>query len=105
MPLVRADLETVYEEALCIELGLRSVAFARQVAVELAYKRQRVGLGRLDLLIENSVVVELKAVDVLNDLHVAQALSYLKATGHHLALLINFNVTLLKDRGIRRVIW
>ena len=96
-------LETVYEEALCIELRLRGIPFARQVVVALDYKGQAVGEGRLDLLIENSLIIELKAVDTLLPIHSAQLLSYLKMTGHPLGLLINFNVPILKY-GIKRTI-
>ncbi len=67
------------------------------------YKDQAIGESRLDLLIGGKLIVELKAVDALAPIHTAQALSYLKATGNKLALLINFNVPVLKE-GIRRVI-
>ncbi|HYP41127.1 MAG TPA: GxxExxY protein [Chloroflexia bacterium] len=96
-------LEAVYEEALCIELRLRGIPFARQVVVALDYKGQAVGEGRLDLLIENSLIIELKAVDTLLPIHSAQLLSYLKMTGHPLGLLINFNVPILKY-GIKRTV-
>jgi len=95
-------LESVYEEALAHELSLRGIGFVRQPAIEIGYKGHRVGQGRLDFLVGGCVIVELKAVDAIADLHVAQALSYLRATGLRLALLINFNTPLLK-RGIRRV--
>ncbi|HEX9988440.1 MAG TPA: GxxExxY protein [Chloroflexia bacterium] len=95
-------LESVYEEALCIELTLRGIPFARQVAVTLDYKGQAVGEGRLDVLVGNVLVVELKAVEALAPIHTAQLLSYLKTTGHKLGLLINFNVPILKD-GIKRL--
>lgn len=96
-------LESVYEEALSVELSTRNIRFARQVAVDLNYKGHRIGEGRLDLLIENQLVVELKAVDALAPIHTAQVLSYLKATNRCLGLLINFNVPMLRD-GIRRVV-
>ena len=96
-------LESVYEEALCIELTDRCVAFVRQPAVDLKYKGRSVGKGRLDLLVGNCVVVELKAVEVLTNVHKAQLISYLKTTGHRLGLLINFNVAVLRD-GIKRVV-
>lgn len=96
-------LEAVYEEALGVELGLRGVSFERQVPVWMEYKGHRVGEGRLDLLVEDQVVVELKAVDVLAPIHHAQVISYLKATGKTLGLLINFNVPILKQ-GIKRVV-
>jgi GxxExxY protein len=96
-------LESVYEQALAVELGLRSVRFQRQVTFALSYKGHPIGEGRLDFLVEDVLIVELKAVDELAAIHTAQALSYLKATGHHLALLINFNVPLLTS-GIKRVV-
>ena len=96
-------LESVYEEALCIELTDRRVPFVRQPVVDLKYKGRPVGKGRLDLLVGNCVVVELKAVEALTNVHKAQLISYLKTTGHHLGLLINFNVAVLRD-GIKRVV-
>ena len=96
-------LESVYEEALCVELTLRGVPFVRQPSVDLVYKGHPVGKGRLDLLVDGALVVELKAVDGLNDLHKAQAISYLRTTGYKLALVINFNVAALKD-GLMRIV-
>ncbi|MEW6249675.1 MAG: GxxExxY protein [Planctomycetota bacterium] len=96
-------LESVYEEALCVELTLRSIPFARQRPVDLVYKGHPVGKGRVDLLVQNAVVVELNAVDMLLEVHAAQLASYLRTTGYRLGLLINFNMALLKD-GIRRII-
>ena len=96
-------LNSVYEEALCVELSTRSLRFMRQPIVAVEYKGCSVGESRLDLLVENKVVVKLKAVDALAPIHTAQTLSYLKITGKRLALLINFNVPMLKT-GIRRVV-
>ena len=96
-------LESAYEEALVIELSLQKIPFVRQVAVPVQYKNHLVGQGRLDFLINNELVVELKAVDALLPIHKAQVLSYLKATQHRLGLLINFNVPVLM-RGVQRVI-
>jgi len=96
-------LESVYEEAMCVELGSRSIPFKRQLPTAINYKGNTIGESRLDLLVDDCLVVELKAVDELVRIHHAQVISYLKATGHHLALLINFNVPVLKD-GIRRII-
>ena len=96
--------ETVYEEALCIELVLRGLPFARQVPICVEYKGQKVGEARLDLLVDTSLVVELKAVECIAPIHVAQTLSYLKATRLRLGLLITFNATTLQ-RGIKRVIY
>ena len=97
-------LESVYEEALCIELALRGLPFTRQVPIGVTYKGNRVGEARLDLVVADCLVVELKAVDCIAPIHVAQVLSYLKATRLRLGLLITFNVPVLR-RGITRVIW
>ena len=94
----------MYEEALAVELALRGLAFRRQVAVELEYKGTRSGQARLDLLVSERLVVELKASERMLPLHLAQVLSYLKVTGQQLGLLINFNVPFLRQ-GIRRVIF
>jgi GxxExxY protein len=96
-------LESLYEEALCIELELRKITFQRQAPIPVHYKGRVVGENRLDLLVGDCLVVELKAVDQLATIHTAQVLAYLKATGHKLGLLINFNVPVLKY-GIKRVI-
>jgi len=90
-------LESVYEEAPCAELELRGMAFRRQVPVAVDYK----GEYKLDLLVGDALIIELKAVDVVLPIHEAQVLSYLKATRCPLALIINFNVPVLRD-GIRR---
>jgi GxxExxY protein len=100
--LVPGFLESVYEEALCVELGLRDVPFSRQVPIDITYKGRNIGSGRVDLLVGGCVVVELKATDTIAPIHVAQVLSYLKATRLRLALLITFNVPLLRT-GIKRI--
>jgi GxxExxY protein len=96
-------LESVYEEALAIELELRGIRFRKEFPFSLTYKGRPVGQGRIDLLVEDCLIVELKAVELLGQIHLAQAISYLKATNHRLALIINFNVPRLVD-GIRRVV-
>ena len=96
-------LESVYEEALALEFSLRQIPFSRQKSVSVVYKGHSVGESRLDFLVGGCLIVELKAVDALAPIHQAQVISYLKATGLLLGLLINFNVPILKD-GIRRVI-
>ncbi len=96
-------LESVYEDALCVELRLRDIPFIRQPIIAVNYKGQVVGEGRLDLLVGDSLIIELKAVDALAQIHVAQVMSYLKATGTHLGLLINFNVPMRKH-SIKRVV-
>jgi len=95
-------LKSVYEEALCVELTLRGIRFERQKRISLKYKGVEVGTSRLDLLIEGKLIVELKAIELVLPVHQAQVISYLKATGCELGLLLNFNVKLLKE-GIVRV--
>jgi GxxExxY protein len=96
-------LESVYEEALCIELALRNIRFERQFVINVSYKGHLVGESRLDILVENCLIVELKAVEAIEPVHMAQVISYLKATNLLLGLLINFNVSVLKN-GVRRVV-
>ncbi|MGQ9370383.1 GxxExxY protein [Azospirillum sp. ST 5-10] len=97
-------LESAYEECLAAELWARGLACERQKTVPLRYRDRFIEAGfRLDLLVENSVIVELKAVELLLQLHEVQLYTYLKLTGLRLGLLINFNVPLVKQ-GIRRVI-
>jgi GxxExxY protein len=96
-------LESVYEECLAVELRLRGLRFERQRPVPLEYKGCRVGVElRLDLFVEDLVIVELKSVDRLLPIHEAQLLTYLRLTGRAIGLMINFNVPLLKD-GLRRL--
>jgi GxxExxY protein len=79
------------------------VRFTRQAPYSLVYKGVPVGSGRLDFLVDGCLVVELKAVDLIGEIHMAQCIAYLRATGHRLALIINFNVPRLVD-GVRRVV-
>jgi len=96
-------LESIYEACLVRELAKRRLAFRRQVEVPVIYDGVKLEAGlRLDLVVEGSVVVELKATDAILPLHKAQLLSYLRLSGHRLGLLINFNVPVIKD-GIRRI--
>jgi len=95
-------LESVYEECLAVELGMRELPYVRQQTVPLQYKGRSIGTDlRIDLLVADRVVVELKAVEKLLPIHEAQILTYLRLTGKEIGLLINFNVPLLKG-GIRR---
>lgn len=97
-------LESAYEECLCHELLARKIRFERQVALPIRYKGIVLECGyRLDLLVDDQVVVELKSVEKLELIHMAQLLTYLRLKGCRLGLLINFNVPLLKD-GICRLI-
>ncbi|MFN7946177.1 MAG: GxxExxY protein [Blastocatellia bacterium] len=96
--------ENIYEEALCEELCRAQIPFKRQHPVKVFYKGRLAGEFRLDLLVGDLLIVELKAVSEIAEIHAAQARSYLKATSLQLALLINFNVRLLREKGIRRVV-
>jgi len=89
-------LESVYEEALCVELSARGISFSRQQALTVSYRGRAVGQARMDLIVDEVVVVELKAIAALAPIHVAQTISYLKASRLQLALLINFNVSTLR---------
>jgi len=96
-------LEITYESALVVELKLAGQNFERQLIVPISYKGQPVGEYRLDLVVEKSVVVEIKSVDRLDPIFEAQLLAYLKITGIKRGLLLNFNSRLLKD-GIKRMV-
>ena len=95
-------LEAMYEDCLCIELERRSIPFERQKGIDIEYKGVKLDSQyQLDLVVNNMVVVELKTVNELAPIHHAQVLSYLKLTDLKVGLLINFNVSVLKD-GIKR---
>lgn len=97
-------LESAYEACEAYELSERGRKVARQVPLPLVYKEVKLDCGyRLDLIVDDLVIVEIKAVDALNDVHKAQLLSYLKISGLKVGLLINFNVKMLKH-GIVRVV-
>jgi GxxExxY protein len=96
-------LESTYESALCVELELKGLKFQRQTPHPISYKGKVIGEHRLDLLVEGSVVVEIKSVERYDPIFEAQVLTYLKITGLRRALLINFNSRLLKD-GIKRFV-
>ena len=97
-------LESVYEECLWHELHLRGLAFKRQVNVPVSYKGASLDSGcRIDVL-EDSVVVEVKAVGQVLAVHEAQLLTYLRLAGKRVGLLLNFNVPVLKDGIVRRVL-
>jgi GxxExxY protein len=96
-------LESVYEEALARELGSRDVPFRRQVPIGVSYKGDLIGEARLDLMVDDCLVVEVKAVDLLAPIHKAQLISYLRATTLQLGLLLNFNVPQLLQ-GMKRVV-
>jgi GxxExxY protein len=94
-------LESIYEEALCHEFYLRGIEFRRQVEIDVIYKGRIIKGQRIDVLVENEVIIELKSVAKLPEVAAAQILSYLKATGLKRGLLINFGAVKLVD-GIRR---
>lgn len=95
-------LESVYEECLCYELASRGVGFHKQYAVSLEYKEVMLEAGyKLDLFVEDAIVVELKTVEKLLPIHDAQILTYMKLVGSTVGLLINFNVPYLRQ-GIKR---
>jgi len=97
-------LESAYEECLCRELSLRGVPFRRQVELPVSYKGATLDCGyRIDILVAERVVIELKAVDALQPLHEAQLLTYLRLGGWWVGLLINFNENVLRD-GVRRLV-
>lgn len=95
-------MESAYQECLCRELTMRRIPHERERELPVEYKSLRLNCGyRLDLLVSGMVVVEIKAVEFLLPIHEAQLITYLKLGGWHVGLLINFNVTVLKN-GIRR---
>ena len=98
-------LESAYETCLVYELRERGLSVERQKALPIIYRDVRLDCGyRLDLLVQNAVVVELKSVDQLMPIHTAQLLSYLRLSGVRVGLLINFNVEQLR-KGIRRIVY
>jgi GxxExxY protein len=98
-------LELVYEDCMCQELQLRGIPFQTQVELPIFYKgRQTGGTYRIDLIVANEVVVELKSVERLLSVHQAQLLTYLKLTGKRVGLIINFNVSILHRGIVRRVL-
>jgi len=97
-------LESTYEACLVYELAEREVAVERQKSLPVNYRGVRIDCGyRIDLLVANEVVVELKAVERVMPIHEAQLLTYLRLSGFHVGLLLNFNVLLMRD-GIRRMV-
>ncbi|KQO34477.1 GxxExxY protein [Flavobacterium sp. Leaf82] len=97
-------LESAYEECLFYELKNTGLEIEKQKSLPLIYEKVKLDIGyRLDIIIENKLILEIKSVDALNEIHFAQLLTYLKLTNCKLGLLINFNVVLIKN-GIRRVV-
>ena len=97
-------LESAYCECLCYELYKKGLFVEKQKVLPLIYEEVKLDVGyRMDIVVENKFVIEVKSVEELHDIHLAQLLTYLKLSGSKLGMLINFNVLLIKD-GIRRVI-
>jgi GxxExxY protein len=97
-------LESAYEECLFYELKKSNLFVEKQKALPLIYEEVKLDVGyRIDLIVENKFIIEVKSVESLNEVHLAQVLTYLRLSNCKLGLLINFNVKLLKD-GVRRII-
>ncbi|MBX3267198.1 MAG: GxxExxY protein [Acidobacteria bacterium] len=98
------SLESAYEECLCFELAEAGLEFKRQVALPVVYKGVKLDCGyRMDVVVEESVIIEIKAVERIVPVHEAQLLSYLKLAGIKVGLLLNFHVPVLKS-GIKRIV-
>src|SRR3977135_2947510 len=97
-------LESAYEECLCYEIDQSGLSFRRQVALPIVYKAVRLDCGyRMDIVVQDQVIVELKTVERFRPIHEAQMLTYLKLSGIRIGLLLNFNTSFFKD-GIRRML-
>ena len=97
-------LESAYEECLCYELNWREIFYDRQLSLPVLYKEKQLDCGyRIDVLVEKSIILELKAVDKIEAIHKAQLLTYLKLSNISLGLILNFNVPVMRD-GIVRVV-
>jgi GxxExxY protein len=93
-------LESVYEKAMYVAFRRRGIPFAEQAEVRVFFDGQEVGLHRLDLIVDQQIVVEIKAIKALEDIHFAQVKSHLKATGLHVGLLLNFNAPTLVAKRV-----
>ncbi|WP_396162035.1 GxxExxY protein [Flavobacterium sp.] len=97
-------LESAYEECLYYELRKTGLNVEKQKSLPLIYEEVKLDVGyRIDIIVENKLIIEIKSVEALNDVHFAQLLTYLKLTNCKLGLLINFNVSLIKN-GVKRVV-
>ena len=97
-------LESAYEECLCHELELRDTSYERQKALPLIYKGKELDCGyRLDVVVDNQLIVEMKSIEKIEPIHRAQLLTYLKLSDIRLGLILNFNVTMMKDGIVRMV--
>ncbi|HTC93025.1 MAG TPA: GxxExxY protein [Terriglobales bacterium] len=98
-------LESAYEECLCHELHLRGISFNRQVPVPVEYKGFKLDCGyKLDIIVEDAVILELKCVEKVLPIHEAQLLTYLKITGKKVGFVLNFNVAVLSRGLVRKVL-
>jgi GxxExxY protein len=97
-------LESAYEECLCHELGMQGLLFEKQKPLSIDYKGKKLDCGyRLDIIVEEAVIIELKSCEKIEPIHKAQLLTYLKLSGLNLGLILNFNVSLMRD-GIVRIV-
>ncbi len=97
-------LESAYEECMCLELDVMGLSFERQKPLPLLYREKKLDCAyRLDIVVENAIIVELKSCERIEPIHRAQVLTYLKLSGISLGLLLNFNVSLMRD-GIVRIV-
>jgi GxxExxY protein len=97
-------LESAYEDCICHEMGFLKLSFERQKLLPVVYKRVKLDCGyRLDIVVENAIILELKSCEKIEPIHRAQLLTYLKLSGLNLGLLLNFNVPVMRD-GIVRIV-
>ena len=96
-------LEIAYERAMRLELTARGIGYTTQREIPIIYRDEQVATARLDLLIENELVVEIKSLESIHAIHAKQLLSYLRAGGFQLGLILNFNVPVLRD-GVKRLV-
>ena len=97
-------LESTYEECLCYEFSLRRISYEKQKPLPVVYKEKQLDCGyRIDVVVENAIILELKACEKIEPIHKAQLLTYLKLSGLKLGLLLNFNVPIMRD-GIVRIV-
>ncbi len=97
-------LESAYEKCMCYEMGLRGLSFENQKPLPIIYKGESLDCGyRLDMIVENAIILELKSCEKIEPIHKAQLLTYLKLSGLNLGLLLNFNVPVMRD-GIVRIV-
>lgn len=97
-------LESIYEEIICYELSKRNIGFTRQTPIPVIYEDKKLELGfRADIIVENSIIIEIKSIEAIAPVHYKQLLSYLKLSDKRLGFLVNFNVELIKD-GMHRMV-